>query len=79
MSPRPAIPKESVDTDEDQRSALRECLKQLLLTLQHGVEVNRRLISPEQASFQIQLEEGLVRFIARVAKFGISLRDKDLR
>jgi len=56
-----------------QQAALRDSMRRFLLTLQSGVETNRRLIGPDQQQFQVKLEEGLVRFIARVNKWGINV------
>jgi hypothetical protein len=59
-----------------EQAALRASVRLFLQTLQLGVETNRRLIGPDQQQFQIKLEEGLVRFIARVNKWGINVLEQ---
>jgi hypothetical protein len=59
-----------------QQHALRSSFLRFMQTLQLGVETNRRLIGADQQQFQVKLEEGLVRFIARCAsKWGIDVKD----
>jgi hypothetical protein len=58
-----------------QQLALRGSVLRFMQTMQLGVETNRRLIGADQQQFQVKLEEGLVRFIARCAsKWGIDVK-----